>query len=369
MTEIGIGIVGGGYMGKAHSSAFASVGTVFETTLKPRLEAICASTLESGARYARAYGYNRAATDWRDLVNDPKVEAVVIASPQSTHREVAVAACAAVIPGLCEIPLGLGGADARAMVAAADAGGVINQVAYNYSRTPATQYARQLIADGRIGRVTYARIELTEDFQNDPGGVAAWRCSGEANGCLGDLAPHPINAALALCGPVAELNAVMETVLPERGGVAVTNDDQVQMMLRFASGATGHLYASRTATGRKMGYNYEVFGTEGALRFDGEDQNVLWLYEADTREAERGFKRILTGPAHPDYKAFCLGPGHGTGYQDQIIIEAKDFLIAIESGQPRWPTFADGLAVQEIMAATRASHAARSWVSIADYQV
>ena len=97
MTEIGIGIVGGGYMGKAHSSAFASVGTVFETTLKPRLEAICASTLESGARYARAYGYNRAATDWRDLVNDPKVEAVVIASPQSTHREVAVAACAAAV--------------------------------------------------------------------------------------------------------------------------------------------------------------------------------------------------------------------------------------------------------------------------------
>ena len=368
MAEIGIGVVGGGYMGKAHSVAFAAVGTVFETTLKPRLEAISASTPESGERYAAAYGYERAARDWRELVEDPKVGAIVIASPQDTHREIAEAACALGKPVLCEKPMGLGLDDARAMVAAAEKAGVINQVAYNYSRTPATQFARQLIAEGRLGDITWARIEHTEDFQNDPGGVAAWRCSGEANGCLGDLAPHPINAALALCGPVAELNAVMETVAPERDGIAVTNDDQVQMMLRFESGATGHLFASRTATGRKMGYVYEIFGTHGALRFDQEDQNVLWFYEADVPEAERGFKKILTGPAHPDYKPFCLGPGHGTGYQDQIIIEAKDFLAAIETGEPRLPTFADGLAVHEIMAATRASHAARAWVSIADFQ-
>ena len=143
---------------------------------------------------------------------------------------------------------------------------------------------------------------------------------------------------------------------------------QVQMMLKFANGATGHLFSSRTATGRKMGYGYEVFGTDGAIRFDQEDQNALWLYEADVPEAERGFRKVLTGPAHPDYKPFCLGPGHGTGYQDQIIIEAKDFLTAIETGEPRWPTFEDGLRVHEIMAATRASQDTRSWVSIADYQ-
>ena len=368
MAEIGIGVVGGGYMGKAHSSAFASVGTVFETKLKPRLQAICASSPESGARYAEAYGFNRSAIDWQDLVNDPAVEAVVIASPQNTHRAVAEAACALGKPVLCEKPMGLDVPEARAMVAAAEKAGVINQVAYNYARTPATQFARQLIAEGRIGDITWARIEHTEDFQNDPDGVAAWRCSGEANGCLGDLAPHPINAALALCGPIAELNAIMETVAPARDGTPVTNDDQVQMMLRFESGAVGHLFASRTATGRKMGYAYDIVGTHGSIRFDQEDQNALWLYEADAPEAERGFKKILTGPAHPDYKPFCLGPGHGTGYQDQIIIEAKDFLTAIETGEPRWPTFEDGLRVHEIVAATRASHDARAWVSIADFQ-
>ncbi len=116
-------------------------------------------------------------------------------------------------------------------------------------------------------------------------------------------------------------------------------------MCRFANGAMGQMYFSRIATGRKMGYAYEITGTKGAIRFDQEDQNALWLYRMDGPEAERGFRKILTGPAHPDYAPFCQGPGHGTGYQDQIIIEARDFLRAIETGQPVWPTFRDGLEV------------------------
>ena len=120
-------------------------------------------------------------------------------------------------------------------------------------------------------------------------------------------------------------------------------------MLRFASGVMGHLYTSRTATGRKMGYAYEIHGTKGSIRFDQEDQNAVWLYRADGPEATRGFTRILTGPAHPDYAAFCQGPGHGTGYQDQIIIEARDFLEAIATAKPVWPTFRDGLAVAQVI--------------------
>ena len=366
MASLGIGIVGGGYMGKAHSAAFAAVGTVFETTLKPRLVSIAASSPESAEDYARRYGFEKGAADWRALVDDPAVEAVVIASPQATHLEIAKAAIAAGKPVMCEKPLGLDVHQAREMTEAAEAADVINTVAYNYARTPATQYARQLIADGALGRVTGFRCEHNEDFHNDQS-LPAWRLSGDANGCLGDLAPHAFNCALALMGPIEELNAVIETVHAERGGRPVTNDDQVQMMVRFASGATGHISASRVATGRKMGYAYEVFGTDGALRFDKEDQNALWLYEEGRDPAQRGYRKVLTGPAHPDYLAFCQGPGHGTGYQDQIIIEAKDFLDAIETGAPRWPTFRDGLAAQQIVAAARASHAARGWTRPADF--
>jgi predicted dehydrogenase len=353
VTEIGIGLVGGGYMGKAHAVALSAVAAVFDTALRPRLEVIAATSPESAARYARTYGFARATADWRDLVADPKVQAVVIASPQSTHRAIAEAAFAAGKPVFCEKPLGASLADAEAMVAAAEAAGLPNMIGFNYVRTPATQFVRKLLAEGAIGQLTWFRGEHTEDFLADPTIPANWRTSGRANGCMGDLAPHPINCLLALMGPVAELSARIETVHATRPGpagpVPVDNDDQAQMMLRFASGVMGHLFVSRVATGRKMGYAYEIHGTKGAIKFDQEDQNAVWLYRAEGPEATRGFTRILTGPAHPDFEAFCQGPGHGTGYQDQIIIEARDFLLAISSGKPVWPMFRDGLAVSRIV--------------------
>ena len=366
MKEIGIGIVGGGYMGKAHSVAMAAVAPIFELSLRPRLEMIAATSPESAERYRAAYGFRRATADWRELVADPAVEAVVIASPQDTHLEVALAAFALGKPVMCEKPMGVSIEDARAMVEAAEASGAANMVAYNYIRTPASQYARKLIADGALGQITWFRGEHVEDFHNDTD-VAAWRYEGRANGCIGDLAPHIYNAALALMGPIETLSAKMETVHAERGGVPVTNDDQVQMMVRFESGAMGHIFGSRVATGRKMGYAYEIFGTKGAIRFDQEDQNALWVYDADDPPENRGFKKILTGPAHPDYLPFCKGPGHGTGYQDQIIIEAKDFLTAIETGQPVWPTFRDGLEVRRIVEAAYASDETGQWVGVADF--
>ncbi len=364
MTDIGIGIVGGGYMGKAHAVAMASVGAVFGTALRPRLQSVAASNAESAERYRAAFGFHSAAPDWQSLVADPAVEAVVIASPQETHRAIAEAAFAAGKPVLCEKPLGASLEDARAMVAAAEASGVANMVGFNYVRTPATQFVRQLVADDTIGDITWFRGEHTEDFYADPEAPATWRTEGDANGTMGDLAPHMINAALAIAGPIASVMAEIETVHTERGGVPVGNDDQGQCLCRFSSGAMGHLYFSRIAHGRKMGYAYEITGTKGAIRFDQEDQNAVWLYRAEGPETTRGFTKILTGPAHPDYEAFCQGPGHGTGYQDQIIIEARDFLEAIYSGQLVWPTFRDGLAVSEVIDAARTSHTNRRWQDV-----
>lgn len=368
MTEIGIGIIGGGYMGKAHAVAMQAVGAVFDTTLRPRLEMVAASSGASAARYAKSFGFVRSTGDWRALVADPRVEAVIIASPPETHLEITRAVALQGKPVFCEKPLGASLADARAMVEAAGQAGLVNMIGFNYIRTPAAQFARRLIAQGTIGDVTWFRGEHTEDFYADPEEPATWRAKGEANGCMGDLAPHMVNAALALVGPVASVMAEIETVHKTRGGAPVENDDQGQIMCRFAGGAMGHLFFSRTATGRKMGYIYEVTGTKGAIRFNQEDQNSIWLYRAEGPKAERGFRQILTGPAHPDYLPFCQGPGHGTGYQDQIIIEARDFLASIEAGTALWPTFRDGLAVSEVIDAARRSHASGGWTPVIDPQ-
>lgn len=364
MAEIGIGVIGGGYMGKAHSVAMTAVGAVFDTALRPRLEMIAASSPASAERYRAAYGFARGAADWQELVEDPKVEAVVIASPQDTHRAIAEAAISLGKPVFCEKPLADTLADARAMVAAAEAAGVPNMVGFNYIRTPASQFARKLIAQGALGRIHWLRAEHTEDFLADPSTPHNWRCSGRATGNMGDLAPHPINSAMALLGPIARVQADLETVHTDRPGGRVDNDDHAQIMCRFENGAMGHIYSSRIATGRKMGHAYEIYGDKGAIRFDQEDQNALWLYLAEGPEATRGFRKILAGPEHPDFLPFCQGAGHGTGYQDQIIIEAKDFLTAIDTGEAVWPTFRDGLAVAEVVEAVFDSAASGQWTNI-----
>jgi predicted dehydrogenase len=365
MTEIGIGIIGGGYMGKAHAAAYGSVATLFDTALRPRLEMVCASSDASATAYQKAFGFARSTADWRELVNDAGVEAIIIAAPQNTHRDIALAAFALGKPVFCEKPLGATLADSIAMNDAA--GGCINMVGFNYIRTPASQYARRLVAEGRIGDVTYFRGEHTEDFLADGTLPGTWRTQGMANGTMGDLAPHMINGARALIGPITSLCASVETVHAKRGDQDVTNDDQAQMMCRFENGAHGHLFFSRVATGRKMGYAYEIHGTKGSIRFDQEDQNALHLYTMDGPEAERGFRKILTGPAHPDYLPFCQGPGHGTGYQDQIIIEAKDFLTAIATNTNIWPTFSEGLEVNRVVTAAIDSSTKNAWVNVADY--
>lgn len=367
MSRLGIGIIGGGYMGKAHAAAYGSVGTLFETTLRPELEMVCATSISSAEKYQKNYGFKSATTDWKEVVNNPNIDAVVIASPQSTHCEIALAAFKNRKHVFCEKPLGASVEESRTMLTAAEASGMVHMTGFNYIRTPASQYARQLIVEGRIGDITWFRGEHTEDFLADPSIPTNWRTTGKSNGTMGDLAPHMINAARALVGPISSLTACVETVHANRPGGKVTNDDQAQMMCRFENGAQGHLFFSRVATGRKMGYAYEIHGTKGSIKFDQEDQNALYLYTIDSVEKERGFKKILTGPAHPDYKAFCQGPGHGTGYQDQIIIEANDFLRAIHEGRNIWPTFSEGMEVNRVVSAALDSSEKNIWVKIADY--
>lgn len=372
-STVGIGIVGGGYMGKAHAVAMAAVGAVFDTGLRPTLEVICTTTEAGATAKARAFGFNRATADWRNLVDDETVGAVIIATPADSHREIAERAIQLGKPVFCEKPLAATLEDARAMTAAAEKAGIINMTGFNYIRTPATQLAREMIEAGEIGELTAFRGEHTEDFYASPDEPATWRAQGRANGAMGDLAPHMVNAALTLAGPIESLVADIATIIGQRPGrenttdlQPVHNDDFGQFICRFENGARGQLMFSRVAHGRKMGYIYEITGTKGALRFNQEDQNSLWFYDAGLPAARNGFRQILTGPEHPDYVNFCLGPGHGTGYQDQIIIEARDFLQAIETGSDLFPTFRDGLAVSEVLEAAYVSSDEGRWVGIGE---
>src|ERR1700689_4655970 len=218
-------------MGKAHAVALKSVGAVFNTTLRPVCEVICSTTVAGAARKAVEYGFNSSTSHWQDLIPNPRVEAIVIASPQTTHRQIALDAIAAGKPAFCEKPLGASLDDARAMAAAAAASNVPNMVGFNYIRAPATQLAREMIAGGEIGDPVHGRAEHTEDFLAAPEEAGSWRTRDACGGNLGDLAPHIINAVLRLIGPIDRLIADGQTVDSSRpnanGREAVTNDDQV----------------------------------------------------------------------------------------------------------------------------------------------
>ncbi|MGA7436872.1 MAG: Gfo/Idh/MocA family oxidoreductase [Luteibacter sp.] len=371
MTELCVGLIGAGYMGKAHTVALQSVGAIFDTGLRPVCEMIATSTSTGAAEHAARWGWRRSTGDWLELVNDRAVDAVIIATPPRTHLEMVLACVAAKKPVLCEKPLGCDAAESLRMVEAIESAGLAGMVGFNYIRTPASQLAKQMIDAGEMGDVIHVTAEHVEDYLHDSALPASWRTrisTGTAAGALADVAPHIVNACLRLAGPISSLIADTQIVHATRPGPngpeRVENDDQGQMLLRFANGASGSLSFSRVAAGRKMGYTYRVTGTKGALYFDQEDQNALWLYDASREPARRGFQKLLMGPPHPDYLAFNMGFGHGTGYNDQIVIEMRDFLRAVETGEAVWPTFRDGYEVDRIVEAALVSTRERRWINL-----
>lgn len=369
--QLHVGMIGAGYMGKAHSIALHSVRSIFQTELAPVCELLATSNAESAALAADALGWRRSSGDWRSVVLDPQIDAVIIATPPHTHQEMVLAALAHGKHILCEKPLGASAAQSLQLAQAAEQAGVANMVGYNYIRTPASQLARQIIEAGEIGEIIHVAAEHVEDYLHDPAKPASWRtraATATRAGALADVGSHAINAVLRLAGPVAALAADINIVHGQRPGPhgmeAVENDDQGNVLLRFASGARGALTFSRVAAGRKMGYTYRITGTKGAIAFDQEDQNALWLYDAGRPPERQGFQRLLMGPAHPDFLAFSQGAGHGTGYNDQIVIEARDFLQAVATGQAVWPTFRDGYEVDRVIETALQSAQEGSWITL-----
>jgi predicted dehydrogenase len=376
VSALRVGMVGYGFMGKAHSQAWRNAPRFFDLPLQPELTALCGRDSAAVASAAETYGFAGWETDWERLIAREDIDVVDICTPGDTHAEIAIAALEAGKHVLCEKPLANTVEQGREMVAAAErasARGQAAMVGFNYRRVPALALARQMIADGRLGTVYQVRAQYLQDWLVDPEFPLVWRLQAEkaGSGALGDLGAHSIDLAQYLTGqPIVGVSALLETLIPERplpgaysglsavGGAGrgpVTVDDAALFTARFDGGAIGVFEATRFATGHKNAMRIEVSGSLGSLAFDFEAMNELSYYDA-TQDAEvAGFRRILvTEPGHP-YLAAWWPPGHLIGYEHTFTHEIKDFVEAVASGVPPEPSFAEGLRVQLVLAAVSES--------------
>ncbi len=356
MARLRVGLIGTGFMGKAHALAWAQVRAVMGTSLVPDLAVLCDTPLDRAEAMADQFGFVRATDDWRALVSDPGVDVVSITTPNQMHHPIAMAAIAAGKHVWCEKPMALTLAQAAQMEAAARAAHVSTMVGYNYTHNPAFMHARALIADGTIGRLVQFRGWVDEDYQADPDLPWTWRArlADAGLGALGDLGCHLVSLATGVMGPVESLIAQMQTIhttrpLPDGGMAAVENEDAASALLTFAGGAQGSMVISRSAWGRKSRLGFEVHGTKGMLAFDQERMNELRLYVNDGNAATAGFKTILTGPAHPPYGNFIPAPGHQLGFNDLKVIECAALLAAIAGEAAAHPDFTDALAFERVI--------------------
>jgi predicted dehydrogenase len=374
MAEIGVGVIGTGFMGACHAQAFLAAGPLFEPALLPRLELVADVTADLAGRCARRFGFRRATADWRELVRDPAVGVVSITSPNALHKEMALAALAAGKHVWCEKPLAIGAADASELAEAAGRAGVVTLVGYNYLRSPALQWVRRIVERGEIGNPTTFRAGFDEDYLASPEASFLWRCERAAagTGTLGDLGSHAVSLARFLLGDVVEVCADLTTTIPRRplpgpragGERQVENEDVAHALLRFASGCIGTLATSRVAWGRKNGLDLELHGTRGAVRFTQERFNEVQLFLAGERDERNGFRTILTGPAHPPYARFNPAPGHGLGFNELKVAEAALLLEAIAGKAAAYPDFREGAAIEAVLDAMVESAAQRRWVAV-----
>jgi len=353
--EIGIALIGTGFMGKAHALAWGAVQPVFGTDAMPRLEVLCDQPAERAAEMADQFGFPRSTDDWSSAIHDPAVDVVSITTPNKLHAEMVITAAKAGKHIWCEKPLAVNLDDARAMAEAVQKASVAAVVGYNYTQNPTFLHAVELIKNGTIGRLIHFRGFVDEDYQADPATPWTWRSlRAEAGlGVLGDLTCHLISMALRLMGPVTVGSADIQTVhrtrpLEDGSGTAeVENEDIASALLRFENGAQGVISLSRVAWGRKNRLSFEVHGDKGMICFDQERMNELQLYVADGPKSTQGFKTIFTGPEHPHYARFIPAPGHTLGFQDQKTIEAAAFLDMIAGRESTGVGMQEALVIEQ----------------------
>lgn len=373
MTKrIGVGLIGTGFMGKCHALAYGSVKAAFGDVPHVERVTLCDVDPAHAARCGDEFGFASSTSDWRSLLADPAIQLISVTSPNGLHREMAVAALAAGKHVWCEKPMALTLADATAMTEAArQAPQLRTALGYAYLRNPALQHARLLIAEGAIGEVFDFRGSVDEDYTADPSLPWTWRMTTKdaGFGTLGDLTVHLVSLAQELMGDISAVTALVDVVHRERrdpvtGKMAIVeNDDIAHALVRFASGARGVMTSSRVAHGRKNGLKVEVHGSKGMLWLDNERMNELNLYVAEGPAAARGFRRILSGPAHPAYGRLCPAPGHGLGFNELKVIELAELLYAIAGRPSQVVDFERGLRIESVIHAFAASALSGRWAS------
>jgi predicted dehydrogenase len=386
MKKLNVGLIGAGFMGKAHSLAYAAMPMFFWPAPAIPHRAMLADVTEESAREAaERFGFESSTGDWKKVIASPSIDVVDIATPNDSHPEIAIAAARAGKHIICEKPLARTAEEARAMYEAVKKAGVTHMVAFNYRRTPAVMLARKLIDEGAIGELLNFRGTYLQDWSADPNSPLSWRFQKAiaGSGALGDIATHVLDLARYLAGEVAAVQATVRTIIKERpvqsGGIdklgaaekrgnapkaPVDVDDEVSTSLRFASGAIGSLEATRNAYGRNNFLTFEIHGTRGSLLFNYERRDELQAFFAADPADRRGFRTIYTGPAHPSGESLWPIPALGIGYGETKIIECHDFLKAVvEKTQPS-PNFRDGYQIARIAEAISRSSETKGWIEI-----
>jgi predicted dehydrogenase len=345
--SIGIGMLGYAFMGKAHSNAFRKIAYMtWPPPLVPRLVAIAGRNREAVEEAATRYGYERAVTDWRDLVSDPEIELFDNGGPNSLHAEPTIAAAEAGKHVVCEKPLGRTADESFEIWSRVAATGVRHMCAFNYRFVPAVRLAREIVEAGELGEIRHFRVRYLQDWGDDPS-LDTWRFHPDeaGSGALGDLAAHAIDLAHFLVGDIASVSALVRTFLPGR-----EVDDAVEAAVEFAAGAVGTIESTRLALGRRNALQWELNGQRGSLAFDMERMNELQVFRADGDRA-RGFKTVLVSEADHPFWEHWWPPGHIIGWGDTFVHELHHFLAAV-AGQgavaPYGATFEDGYRAAEI---------------------
>ncbi|MCK0112584.1 Gfo/Idh/MocA family oxidoreductase [Ornithinimicrobium sp. F0845] len=359
---LGVAVIGYSFMGRAHSNAWRNVGAFYPDVPPVRLQTLVG---RDGARVREAadvLGWAEAATDWREVVTREDIDIVDVCTPGHLHAEVALAALAAGKHVLVEKPLANSVAECEALVAAAADSPGRALLGFNYRRVPALALARDLVREGRIGRVQQVRLSYLQDWLSDPQAPMTWRLRKETagSGVLGDLGSHAVDQLHFLLDEhVTEVSGALKTFVAERPGPdgteAVTVDDAAWATLHTASGVVASLEVSRVATGRKNALAIELYGTTGSLRFDLESLNELVLTQTGDARTDGASTILVTEPEHPYVDAWWPA-GHVLGWDHTFTSQAADFLRAIASGEPVHASFEDGLAVQRVLEAIETSH-------------
>ncbi len=369
--SIGIGMIGYKFMGKAHSNAYRQINQFFDLPYKTRLKTIVGRDPVKVAAMADRWGWESSTPDWRSLIDDPEIQIIDICSPNNTHHELALAALAAGKVVACEKPLAMNGREAREMAAAARAHGNINTVWFNYRRVPAIAFARQLIDEGRIGRIFHFRALYLQDWTLDPSVPLLWRMDKEVagSGVTGDLHSHIVDLSNYLVGRITAVAGTSRIFIPERelpdGGKAkVEIEDASIFVAKYDDGAIGHFEATRFANGRKNGNTFEVNGENGSLYFNLEDMSRLWYFDSREPKHIQGWREIsVWEEVHPYMKHWWV-PGCAIGYEHTFGNQAADLISAVAAGRPMQPDFDDGLRCQLVLDAVMEACATDRWVTV-----